>query len=160
MARKTYEGFLNSLPPNGIFVFGSNTQGVHGAGAALTAYEKFGAELGNPKGLQGRSYAIITKDLQASTHPSIGMYAIEVQIAELYKFARENPDKDFYVAYSGNGANLNEYSNKEMAGMFVPHWGWAKDRNVFIPENIIFEENFLTLIENIIQGILPTDQSL
>jgi hypothetical protein len=40
---KTYQGAISFLEKNQIFVFGSNTQGRHGAGAAKTAYSKFGA---------------------------------------------------------------------------------------------------------------------
>lgn len=58
-----YKGIITELPENGIFVFGSNTQGRHGKGAALLAKNKFGAIYGQAKGLQGQSYAIITKDL-------------------------------------------------------------------------------------------------
>ena len=35
--------FITELKENEIFVFGSNLQGMHGGGAALIAYEKFGA---------------------------------------------------------------------------------------------------------------------
>ena len=35
---------ITSLKPNEIFVFGSNTEGRHGLGAALTAKQKFGAK--------------------------------------------------------------------------------------------------------------------
>ena len=66
----TYEGKIEFLEPNQIFVFGSNTQGRHGAGAALIAKQKFGAIYGKAEGLQGQSYAIITKDLTSSVHPS------------------------------------------------------------------------------------------
>jgi hypothetical protein len=37
---------ITSLQDNQIFVFGSNTQGKHGAGAAFTARNKFGAKYG------------------------------------------------------------------------------------------------------------------
>lgn len=37
ISRKTYSGMIQSLTPNQVFVFGSNTQGRHGKGAALTA---------------------------------------------------------------------------------------------------------------------------
>ena len=46
-----------------IFVFGSNTEGRHGAGAALYARQHHGAIYGQARGLQGNSYAIVTKDL-------------------------------------------------------------------------------------------------
>jgi hypothetical protein len=53
---------IQSLKSNEIFVFGSNTLGRHGAGAAKQAM-KFGAKYGQARGLQGQTYAIVTKDL-------------------------------------------------------------------------------------------------
>lgn len=136
-SRKTYTGMINSLEPNQIFVFGSNTQGRHGKGAALMAKNKFGAEYGNPEGPQGQSYAIITKDLTKRTHPSRTPEQIKEQIHNLYEYAKENPDKEFLVAYSGTGQNLNAYSNQEMANMFGSEP---------IPDNIVFEQSFNELI--------------
>lgn len=130
---KTYNGLITKLEPNQIFVFGSNTQGRHGKGAALTARQKFGAIYGQAEGLQGQSYAIITKDLTKSTHPSRTKEQIIEQINKLYDFANQNPDKEFIVAYSGIGTNLNNYSNQEMADMF---------NQPFIPNNITFESEF------------------
>lgn len=43
------------------FVFGSNTEGRHGKGAALTAKDFFKAERGRSFGFQGLSYAIPTR---------------------------------------------------------------------------------------------------
>ena len=76
---KVYKGIITELPPNGIFVFGSNTEGRHGLGAAKTAREKFGAKYGQPSGRQAQSYAIITKDLTKSFHPSVSRLDIEMQ---------------------------------------------------------------------------------
>ena len=136
--RKTYSGMITSLKPNQIFVFGSNTQGRHGKGAALTAKNKFGAVYGQSEGPQGQSYAIITKDLTKKTHPSRTPEQVKEQIHNLYEYARQNPDKEFLVAYSGTGANLNAYSNQEMADMFASE---------SIPNNIVFEEGFDKLIQ-------------
>ena len=136
--RKTYTGRITKLDENGIFVFGSNTQGRHGKGAALTAKNMFKAVYGRAKGLQGQSYAIVTKDLTKPTHPSVTRQSIEEQIAELYKYANENPEKEMYVAYAGSGANLNGYSNEEMAQMFA---------SSPIPSNIVFEAGFNELVK-------------
>jgi len=136
MIKKTYKGIITSLPPNGIFVYGANTEGRHGAGAAKVAKEKFGAIYGKT-GLQGQSYGIITKDLGATSHPSISIEAITKQIADLYEFARQRPDLEFYVAYSGNGKNLNGYTSEQMASMFALHP---------VPDNIVFEEEFYKLV--------------
>jgi len=136
---KTYKGLIKELPENGIFVFGSNTQGRHGKGSALVARQKFGAIYGQAKGLQGKSFAIITKDLTKYKHPSIKEIEIEVQISDLYYYAILHPELDFYIVYSGNGNNLNAYTPQQMAKMF---------NYVQIPENIVFEEEFAKLIEN------------
>lgn len=136
---KTYKGNITKLEPNQIFCFGSNTQGRHGLGSALIAKTKFGAKYGQSEGLQGRSYAIITKDLTKKSHPSRTKEQIEEQIKKLYEFANNNVGLDFLIAYSGTGKNLNAYSSIEMAEMF---------RCDTIPHNIIFEEDFSKLIIN------------
>jgi hypothetical protein len=134
--RKTYSGFIEELAPNQIFVFGSNTQGRHGAGAAACAARYFGAIYGQAKGRQGQSYAIITKDLTQKIHPSISILDIAKQIEELYNYARQNPELEFLVAYSGDGVNLNGYSSAEMARMFSGD----------IPDNVIFEQKFSKMV--------------
>jgi hypothetical protein len=52
-----------------VFVFGSNLAGRHGKGAALHARQHCGAIYGQGEGLQGRSYAIPTKDAAIGTLP-------------------------------------------------------------------------------------------
>lgn len=139
---RTYTGILNrsNLPLNGIFVFGSNTQGRHGKGAALIAKTQFGAKYGQAKGLQGKSFAIVTKDLTKTKHPSVSKAFIIEQITRLYDFAEANTRLSFYIAYSGIGTNLNAYSPQDMADMFSYH---TLKR---IPDNIVFEETFAKLL--------------
>lgn len=134
--RITYTFPITFLKPNEIFVFGSNTQGRHGKGTSLLAARRFGAIHGISRGMQGKSYAICTKDLTSKVHPSISQEEIMEQIDKLYQFAIINSDLNFVVAYSV-GANLNEYTPKQMAKMF-----YRED----IPENIIFEERFSKLV--------------
>ena len=136
--RKTYSGFVTYLHENQIFVFGSNTQGRHGKGAALTAKVKFGAIYGNPEGIQGKSFAIITKDLTKSTHPSRTTAQIIDQIDKLYKYATLHPDKEFIVAYKCGDNNLNAYSSRDMAKMFA---------SIAIPQNIVFDKLFYELVK-------------
>lgn len=138
---RTYKGLIkakNDMTVTGIFVFGSNTEGRHGKGAALTAVEKFGANYGQAIGRQGQSYAIVTKDLRKKEHPSISKEIIMFQIDALYNYARRWSGHDYYIAYSGEGTNLNAYSPREMAEMFA---------SSPIPENMVFEENFAELIK-------------
>ena len=135
---KTYNGKILKNA-DGIFVFGSNTEGRHGKGAAKWAKDYYGAIYGQSFGRQGQSFAIITKDLTVKTHPSISRDKIVSQILYLYLYATQHPELDFYVAYSGLSKNLNGYSNQDMAAMF-----YIKGLN--IPDNIIFEENFAKYI--------------
>lgn len=58
-----------------VFVFGSNEAGVHGAGAAKTAYEKHGARWGKSYGHHGDSFAIPTKNEEIETIPDMDRIA-------------------------------------------------------------------------------------
>ena len=136
--RKTYSGFVTYLHENQIFVFGSNTQGRHGKGAALAARLMFGAINGNPEGIQGKSFAIITKDLTKNVHPSRTTAQIINQIDKLYKYATLHPDKEFIVAYKCGDNNLNAYSSRDMAKMFASR---------YIPSNIVFDKDFYELVK-------------
>lgn len=134
---KTYKGVITTLGPNQIFVFGSNTHGRHGKGSALIAFKKFGAIYGQAEGLQGRSFAIITKDLTCYKHPSRKPSQIIEQIGKLYEFAELNKDKEFFIVYKANSNNLNSYSPQSMATFFGA---------LSIPSNIVFEDEFYKLI--------------
>ena len=139
--RKTYSGLIHYLNDSQIFVFGSNTQGRHGKGAALTARLRFGAIYGKPEGIQGKSFAIITKDLTKKTHPSRTKLQVISQINKLYEYATLHPDKEFIVAYKCGDHNLNAYSSEDMAKMFA-----SRD----IPSNIVFDRLFYELVKSYI----------
>ena len=139
--RKTYSGFIHYLNKDQIFVFGSNTQGRHGRGAALTARLKFGAIYGKPEGTQGKSFAIITKDLTKNTHPSRTPAQIISQINKLYEYATLHPDKEFIIAYKCGDNNLNAYSSEDMAKMFASR---------YVPSNIVFDKDFYELVKSFI----------
>jgi hypothetical protein len=136
---KTYKGHIRELPENGIFVFGSNPEGRHGKGAAFIASKNFGAKYGQGRGLMGKSYGIVTKDLRKRIHPSIPSKDIKNEIKELYEFAKTHPELDFYVAYNSKGPYLSGFTPEQMAAMFSC---------VEIPLNIVFEEGFSKLLNN------------
>ena len=144
--RKTYKGLISHLNANQIFVFGSNTQGRHGKGSALQAV-KWGAIYGSSQGLMGRTYAITTKDLTKPTHPSVMPDYIVPQIRRLYWFAKANKSLEFLIPYSAKSRNLNGYTSEDMAVMFYS----ACNPDDGIPENIIFEEGFAKLIQDLQQ---------
>lgn len=134
----SYEGYVTPSQDT-IFVFGSNPEGRHGAGAARTAREKFGAIYSQGEGLQGNAYALPTKDLRVKENKglrSISAEQITENIRKMYDVAKQNPSKKFKVAYT-NGLNettLNGYSGAEMIKMF-------KDAGP-IPSNVIFSKNW------------------
>lgn len=95
MSQKITPSNITELKPNEVFVFGSNMRGLHKGGAARTAFEKFGAEWGNPIGLQGQSYAIPTMFKDAED--------IRPYVESFIKFAREHSELFFYVTLIGCG---------------------------------------------------------
>ena len=108
---------------NTIFVFGSNPEGRHGAGAAKVAREQFGAKYGIGEGITGNSYALPTKDLRVKVNNgfrSISPKDIINNIKKLYETAKSIPNKQFKIAYR-NGMNertLNGYTGEELVSFF------------------------------------------
>ena len=96
-----------------VFVFGSNFAGRHGKGAALHARQHYGAVYGQGEGLQGRSYAIPTKDAAIRTLP---LDAIAAHVARFVAFARSNPQLRFRV--SAIGCGLAGYVPAQIAPLF------------------------------------------
>lgn len=96
-----------------IFVFGSNLAGKHGAGAAKFAVKYCGAVYGQAVGLQGKSYAIPTKNELIQTLP---LTHIAPYIGQFLHFAENNPQLTFYVTPIGTG--LAGYQHHHIAPMF------------------------------------------
>jgi len=96
-----------------IFVFGSNLAGRHGAGAAKHAVNMYNAAYGVPEGVQGRAYAIPTKDASLRTLP---LKEIAKYVERFIQFA-EGTEEVFRVTRIGCG--LAGYSDKDIAPMFL-----------------------------------------
>lgn len=120
---------ITSLKPNQIFVFGSNEAGRHGAGAAKTALDKFGAKWGVGVGLTGRTYAIPTKDLKVET---LCLSNIAEYVKSFILFAEENKDLEFLVTEIGCG--LAGYEPEDIAPLFFEA---RKLKNVVLPERFV-----------------------
>jgi hypothetical protein len=99
---------------NNIFVFGSNTAGRHGAGAAKFAIDYCGAKYGTGFGLEGNSFGIPTKDDNINTLPLIH---IEQFVKQFILFAHQNPQLTFYITAIGTG--LAGYTDVQIAPMFA-----------------------------------------
>ena len=119
-----------------ILVFGSNTGGIHGAGAARYAMDKRGAKPGVGWGPTGECYAIPTKGVVHSSHRKMGrqthvgatlpLLQIERYVQDFLKYAREHPELQFQVTCIGCG--LAGLRHEDVAPMF-------KDA----PENCFFD---------------------
>jgi len=154
----TYINNITYLEQNEVFVFGSNLNGFHGAGAAgYATFNEFGnlwrkynydkqpngtlgkwnikgVGLGYQKGIIGSSYAIPTITFPGYKK-SIPLHTIKDNITEFYKYALDNSEKKFYIAYFNKTSN--GYLITEMASIFY---------NINIPENVFFNKNFAKLI--------------
>lgn len=130
---------ISNLKPNEIFVFGSNLQGNHAGGAARFAVLKFGAEMGNPIGLQGQSYAIPTLSQAAIGIPldklKLPISEIGKYVNEFIGFASQHPDMFFYVTPIGCG--IAGFTEEEIAPLF------SKCVNM---ENVALPETFFSVL--------------
>jgi hypothetical protein len=109
---------ISELDDNEVFVWGSNTDGRSGAGAAKLAVDKFGAIYGQAEGLQGQSYAIITTDLSKSYRPSVSIELVTEQVNKFIQFAKDNTHLTFLVTEVGCG--LAGFTVEEVAPLFKP----------------------------------------
>lgn len=139
---------ITYLEPSYVFVFGSNPEGRHGAGAAKAAI-KFGAKYGVGRGLVGQTYALPTKNLrkgfkevlpggttllyEKAGERSLSRQQIEENIREFYDCAIDHPLLTFFVVYKAGSKNLNGYSSEEMFQMFT---------HTEVPENVRFHTSF------------------
>ena len=105
---------VNDLQENEVFVFGSNTSGRHGKGAAKTAL-KWGARWGKGVGLFGRTYAIPT--VNASITGKLSLKKIQKYVDQFITFAEENPQYTFLVTAVGCG--LAGWTESDIAPLFT-----------------------------------------
>jgi len=117
-----------------IFVFGSNLAGIHGAGAALVARQKFGAKLGVGVGLSGRSYAIPTKDKYLKT---LDLEVIKHYVDMFKSFTYSAKEYKFWVTRVGCG--LAGYKDYQIAPLFKncnTNCIFYKDWSIYLQSNI------------------------
>ncbi|WP_111719685.1 hypothetical protein [Homoserinimonas sp. OAct 916] len=111
---------ITELSPGEVFVFGSNASGQHGAGAARTAYERFGAVWGEGHGLHGQSYAIDTMS---------GFETIRDEVLTFLEFAVKHPDLRFLVTKIGCG--IAGFTPDQIAPLFA-----------HAPSNVVLPDEF------------------
>ncbi len=122
--RRVSPQWITTLADDEVFVFGSNLEGLHGGGAALLAYERFGAVWGQGTGLQGKSYGIPTM------HGGVDVIAPYVD--DFIAFAREHRELKFLVTEIGCG--IAGFTVEEMAPLFKDA---IDEENIYLPQRFI-----------------------
>lgn len=145
---------LAKLPDDGVFVFGSNTDGEHCGGAALVALKRFGAVNGQAEGPQGQSYAIPTMEYTEveEDFSNRRLYQkVRVSPSELERscgsfilYARSHPELRFYVTKISCG--IAGWNVEEVAEIFASVLGSFLIPDP-IPYNIIWPKEFFAKFE-------------
>ena len=120
---------IDKLEDDEVFVFGSNTEGMHAGGAARMAMN-WGAIYGKAFGLQGKTFAIPTVDYTRSGKMSID--EIKKYVDEFLDFTMKNKDKKFLVTEIGCG--IAGFKVSEIAPLFRKALEYS---NVYLPERFI-----------------------
>ena len=97
-----------------VFTFGSNEGGMHGAGAALFAYQKRGARYGMSYGHSGDSFAIPTCNEMIG---KLELPIINAYIAGFLAYATGKRKLKFYVTRLGCG--IAGFTDADIAPMFI-----------------------------------------
>lgn len=108
-----------------------SSPGIHGAGAALLARKKFGAEIGVAQGFTGQCYAVPTKDENIKTLP-LGTIAWNVYV--LRASVVDHPQYHFLITKIGCG--LAGYRVEEIAPLF---------KNFLTLDNVSLPKEFVEL---------------
>jgi hypothetical protein len=115
-----------------IFVFGSNLAGRHGAGSALEALRRHGAEPGVGFGRTGQAYAIPTKGHRLER---LSLYVISGYVDAFIRYAVAHPELTFDVVEIGCG--LAGYKPTQIAPLFLA-----------CPRNVILSSRFRQVLDN------------
>ena len=124
MSREYTPERIAQLGEDEVFVFGSNLEGMHGGGAARTAYQRFGAVWGEGVGHHGQSYAIPTM------HG--GVEQIRPYVDEFVEYARENAHLRFLVTRIGCG--IAGFRDEQIAPLFSEALNCS---NIILPREFV-----------------------
>ncbi len=117
-----------------IMVFGSNIDGIHGAGAARYALLHRGAVWGQAEGLQGNSWAIPTKSLRKNALP-FTVKQVARGVRKFLRFAEDHPEMIFELTPIGCG--LAGFTPAQIAPLFAD-----------VPANVELPEVFLEYLSD------------
>lgn len=122
---------IKILYRNEIFVFGSNESGIHGAGAAYLAQQKFGAKKGVGFGPTGQCFAIPTKDWNIRTLPLV---AVKAYVDAFIRWADTQKGSGDRIYVTEIGCGLAGFTPEQIAPLFRR---CLKQDNVYLPQRFI-----------------------
>lgn len=143
---------IDALPDDGVFVFGSNTDGEHCDGAAYTAMKRFGAVNGQAEGPQGRSYAIPTMEYveinAEDEFPEYNKAKVPSKVLleacdRFILYTSQHPELRFYVTKIGCG--IAGWSVDEVAKTFATA---LASFLVPLPDNIVWPREFYEILQS------------
>ena len=145
--------YIDTLPDDGIFVFGSNTDGDHCGGAARVALKRFGAVNGQAEGPQGRSYAIPTVEYieieeDYTNRPlyqkiRVSHQALVEACDRFILYTIQHPELRFYVTKIGCG--IAGWKVDEVAQAFVVA---LASFLIPLPDNIVWPREFYEILDS------------
>lgn len=125
---KQYRDLMRAYGRQAVFVFGSNVQGIHGAGAAREAALWYGAEDGKGEGHAGRSYAIPTRAIRGHALVTLSLAEIGAHVARFRDYA-ESQMLDHVFIVTRVGCGLAGYTDDDIAPLFA-----GAPENCLLPE--------------------------
>lgn len=130
---------MTELSEGEVFVFGSNTKGEHGGGAARIAHTKFDAEWGVGEGMTGRCYAIPTLD---GNRDKVSREDFISSLAQFIRFANEHKNMTFFLTKVGCG--IAGWDIDEVRTIFWQAMGlvFGNADTAQLPYNIIIPKEF------------------
>ena len=139
---------IKELKPNEIFVFGSNTKGLHLGGAARVAYEKFGAKWGLSEGLSGNTYAIPTMSPEGN---KVSKRTLQLSFYNFLKMVQSRKDVKFLLTKIGCGIagweikDIAELLSFEIMNFNLNYGGFGKHN---FPDNLSVPEEFVPYLSH------------
>lgn len=135
---KTTPENVTKLTHNQIFVFGSNTAGIHGKGAARIGQQCFGAQRGIAEGPTGCCYAIPTRiyiprtpDHWKARFEPVPLVDIHRSIHRFFDYAEKHPELEFLMTKIGCG--YAGYTVDDFKDIFSREW---------LPLNVVLPAEF------------------
>lgn len=139
---------IQELKPNEIFVFGSNTKGLHLGGAARVAYDKFGAKWGLSEGLSGRTYAIPTMSPEGN---KVSKRTLQLSFYNFLKIVQSRKNVKFLLTKIGCGIagwevrDVAELLSLEIMNFNLNYGGFGKH---LFPDNLSVPKEFVPYLSH------------